>query len=66
MFAEEVGGFFSVRSGFVGHNIVNPTTSRDNPQEQAASVRSTLVTTLNATQTIQPDVASERQADMPE
>jgi hypothetical protein len=66
VFAEEVGGFFSVRSGFVGHNIVNPTTSRDNPQEQAASVRSTLATTLNATQNKQPDVASERQVDIPE
>ncbi|MDP6284668.1 MAG: hypothetical protein QF696_12745, partial [Acidimicrobiales bacterium] len=59
-------GFFSVRYGFVGHNIVNPTTSRDNPREQAALVRRKLVTTLNALSNIQPAVASERQVDIPE
>ncbi len=61
VFAEEGGNFFALS----WHNVVNPTTSRDNPQEQAASVRSTLVTTLNAPLNRQPDFASERQVDIP-
>ncbi len=50
-----------VNSAILGHNIFNPTTNKDNPREQAASVRSTLATTLNAPRNRQPDVASERQ-----
>ena len=47
-----------VKSAILGHNIFNPTTSRDSPQEQVALVRNTTVTTPNAPRNRQPDNAS--------
>jgi len=57
-----MNSFFSHRSEF-GYTIVNPTTSRDNHQEQTAA-HSTLAATLNVSGNKQPDVAIEKQIDV--
>ena len=61
VFTEQIAYNFSYVS--IAHNIVNPTTNKDNLREQAASTRSTLAKTPNALRNKRPDTANVGPSD---